>query len=66
MLFAALLVQSNPAAAALHQIIADFHANDGTRAKLYDQGSVAQADDIGHSRLGAVFLSFHFLKLTRL
>ena len=34
-LFAALLVQSNPAAAALHQIIVDFHANDGARAKLY-------------------------------
>jgi hypothetical protein len=32
-LFAALLVQSDPAAAALHEIISDFHANDGADAR---------------------------------
>jgi hypothetical protein len=54
------LVQSNPAAPALHEIIADFHANDGADAREAvrhngDQGSVAQADEIGHARLDAVF-----------
>ena len=60
MLFAALLVQPNPAATTLHEIIADFHANDGadTREAVRhngDQGAVAQADEIGRVRLGAVF-----------
>jgi hypothetical protein len=59
-LFAALLVQPDPAAAALHEIIADLHAKDRADAREAvchdaDQGSVAQADEIGHVRLSAVF-----------
>ena len=61
MLLAALLVQAHPVALSLHEIVRDRHLRDGADAgeavgHEADQGTVAQADEVGACPRHAVFL----------
>jgi len=64
MLLAALLVQPNPSAAALHEIVTDLHFSDGAYARKTvghdaDQGPIAQSEEIRLRRRSALLDFFN-------